>query len=194
MQLVIRDLSKTYPNGIAAQLERSPAGTGECTVPVIRPRHIAAHGVSPEVTPRLLRWLLAAGADELTLTVMALQGEPAAVADAFEDALAPFALPPARRRVLVDADGPGSTRVVRRWTLSEASLAALLPFVARGLFHAAPGPAGWLEDLAVYRAGELVLGVVTHEQEGTLRLTAIEHAHVASLGVQSTEGDEWVGY
>lgn len=157
-------------------------------------RHILPDGIPAAVTPALLRWLLAAGADELTVTVMALQGEPAAVADAFEDALEPFALPLARRRVMVDADGAGSTREVRRWRLSAASLEALLPFVSRGLFHCAPGPAGWLEDLAFYRDGELMLGVLSHQQEGTLRLSAAEHDAVARLGVRSTASGEWVGY
>lgn len=161
---------------------------------MLRNRFIAADGLPPAAVSRFLRWLLSAGADEFTVTVMGIQGEVAAHADAFEDALAPFVLELARRRVLVGADGAGSTREVRLFAFSEASLAALLPFVARGLFHSAPGPAGWLEDFVVYRGGELVFGVVTHEQEGTLRLTAAEHADVAGLGVESIDSGEWVGY
>ena len=146
-------------------------------------RHISPASVPPDATERLLRWLLAAGADELSVRVRALRDEPAAFADAFEDAMAPFALPNASRRVLADAAGADAEREVRLWTLSEASVAVLLPFVSRGLFHHDAGPAGWLEDLTVYRAGELVLGVVTHEQEGVLRLTPDEHAEVAAIGV-----------
>jgi hypothetical protein len=157
-------------------------------------RLLVPDSVPGALTPALLRWLLAAGADELTVTVLAFAGERAEVADGFEDALEPYALPLARRRVLVDADGPGSTREVRRWRLSAASLEAFLPFVSRGLFHCAPGPAGWLEDLAINRDGELMLGVLSSQQEGTLRLSADEHAAVARLGVRSTAADEWVGY
>ena len=157
-------------------------------------RHISADGLPLDATPQLLRWLLTAGVDEFTLTVMGIHGEIAVHADAFEDALEPWVIGMARRIVLTEADGPGSTREVRIFTLNAASLGALLPFLAGGLFHNVPGPDGWLEDFAFYRDGDLVLGVVTHLQEGTLRLTAAEHEEVARMGVASTESEEWVGY
>ena len=160
----------------------------------LQSRHISADGLPPGATRVLLHWLLNAGADEFTLTVMGIHGEIAVHADAFEDALEPWVIGMARRRVLTEADGPGSTREVRIFTLNAASLEALLPFLAGGLFHNVPGPNGWLEDFAFYRDGDLVLGVVTHLQEGTLRLTAAEHEEVARMGVVSTESEEWVGY
>jgi hypothetical protein len=160
----------------------------------IQSRQLSATGVPPDVTPQLLRWLLDAGVDEFTLTVMGIHGETAAHADAFEDAIEPFVLGLARRRVLVDADGQGSTREVRIFAFNHASLEALLPFLASGLFYNAPSPDGWLEDFAFYRAGDLVLGVVTHLQEGTLRLTEVEHRAVARMGITSTKSDEWIGY
>ncbi len=150
-------------------------------------RLLDERSVPPEATGPLLRALVDMGADELTLAVRSLADEPAPVADAFEDALAPFELPPARRRVLVDVEESDGTREVRRWTLSEASVAALLPFVARGLLHHAPSPDGWLEDPAAYRGGELVLGVVSHAREGVLRLRDAEHAALAALGVRARE-------
>lgn len=160
-------------------------------------RYVFDWSLPPAVVPVLLRWLVAAGADEFTVAVMALVDVPAPVADAFEDALAPFELPPARRRVLLDADAPDRAREVRRWQLSPASVAVLLPFFRQGLFHAAPstvGPDGWLEDLTVYREGELVLGIVSHEQTGVLRLTADEHEAVTALGVRSEATAEWISY
>lgn len=158
-------------------------------------RHIFPTSVPPRLVAPLLRRLVAAGADEFTVTVMAMGEAQAPNADAFEDALAPWALPPATRRMPVDADGaPERSREVRRWALSEASLAALLPFLPGGLFAWVASPAGWLEDLTVYRGGELVLGIVTHEQEGILRLGADEHAAVAALGVGCRDVGEWVGY
>jgi len=160
----------------------------------VQSRHISADGFPPDVTPRLLRWLIAAGVDEFTLTVMGIHGEVAVDADAFEDAIEPFVLGLERRRVLIDADGQGSTREVRLFTFNEASVDALLPYIAGGLFHNVPSPDGWLEDFACYRDGELVLGVVTHLQEGTMRLTAAEHVEVAKMGVNSMESEEWIGY
>ncbi|MEO7102322.1 MAG: hypothetical protein ABI311_03215 [Gemmatimonadaceae bacterium] len=160
----------------------------------VQSRHISPNGFPAHVTPRLLRWLIAAGVDQFTLTVMGIHGEIAVDADAFEDAIEPFVLGLERRRVLIDADGQGSTREVRLFTLNEASVDALLPYLAGGLFHNVASPDGWLEDFACYRSGELVLGVVTHLQEGTMRLTAAEHAEVAQMGISSSESDEWVGY
>jgi hypothetical protein len=148
---------------------------------------------APTAEP-MLRWLVAAGADEFTLDVMALVDTPAPIADAFEDALAPFALPLARRRTLQNADGPDRGREVRLWRYSAESLAALLPFFSKGLFHYDAGPAGWLEDLAVYRRRELLLGVITHERAAVLRLATEEHAAVAALGVRSESSAEWIGY
>jgi hypothetical protein len=163
-------------------------------LPQLESRHITAAGFPPSATPRLLHWLLEAGVDEFTVTVMGIAGEVAAHADAFEDALEPYGLGIARRRVLADADGPGSTRDVRIFRLDAASVGALLPFVKQGFFHNIPGPDGWLEDFAFYRRGELTLGVATHLQEGTLRLTSAEHAQVARMGIESAPSDEWVGY
>lgn len=141
-----------------------------------------------------MRWLIAVGADEFTLAVMGIHGEVAAHADAFEDAIERFVLGLVRRRVLVDADGQGSTREVRLFTLNDESLEALLPFIPGGLFHNLASPDGWFEDFACYRNGDLMLGVVTHLQEGTMRLTAEEHAEVAQMGITASGSEEWVGY
>lgn len=147
-----------------------------------------------EASHRLLRWLLAHGADEFTISVMALADEPAPTADAFEDALAPFVLPIARRRVLGAAPATDLFREVRRWAFTVESLPALLRFLPGGLFEQEMGPAGWLEDLMVYRGEELVLGVVTPQREGVLRLTRAEHEQVEALRIPSSAAGEWVGY
>jgi hypothetical protein len=153
---------------------------------MLEARRISPSGLTADATPRLLAWLLAHGADELTVAVMALRDEPGPVADAFEDALAPFELPVAPRRMPGTDAAAALARDVRRWALTADSLAALLPFLSHGLFEPHVGPSGWLEDLAIRRRGELVLGVVTHEREAVLRLTAAEHAEVQSLGVSSS--------
>ena len=143
---------------------------------------------------QLLRYLLERGADELTITVMALQETPAPFADAFEDEMAPFERTMAPRRI-VTASGPDEcVRAVRLWSLNEQSLERLLTFLDDGLFHSPAGPDGWLEDLTVYRKGELLLGIVSHEQEGVLRLTADEHREVAALGIRSELTAESVRY
>ena len=157
-------------------------------------RYVLEQSLRDDRGPRLLRYLLAHGADEFSITVMALQDTPAPFADAFEDELAPFERPVARRRVVTDADRYDMTRSVRLWTFNEESLMRLLSVLDGGLFRCPAGPDGWFEDLTIYRRGELVLGLVSDEQEGVLRLTRDELADVAALDIPFTSTAEWIGY
>lgn len=158
------------------------------------PRFLSPAGVGVDAARRLLDWLLAHGADEFTVAVMALRGEPAPVADAFEDALAPFELPAAPRRMPGAPSDSEHVCEVRRWALTAESLAALRAYLPPDLFVPRAGPDGWLEDLAIFRGGELLFGVVTHEREAVLRLTAAEHAEVRVLGVASSDAGEGIGF
>jgi hypothetical protein len=157
-------------------------------------RYVFEHGLRDERGPRLLRYLLDRGADEFSLTVMALQGVSAPFADAFEDELGPFERPAERRRVVYDADGMDLSRSVRLWTLNDDSLAKLLTFLDSGVFRWPAGPDGWLEDLTLYRRGDLVLALVSHEQEGVLRLTRDELADVAALDIPFEAHAQWIDY
>lgn len=157
-------------------------------------RYLTEHALRGARSVRLLRYLLAHGADELSITVMALQDTQAPFADAFEDELAPYERPAARRRVVTLDDSRESSRTIRLWTFDEASLERLLSFLDAGLFHCPPGPDGWLEDLTLYRQGELVLGLVSHEREGVLRLTRDEFAEVAALDIPLDSTAESITY
>lgn len=173
---------------------RHNEATSHSLTNVLEVRYVFEHSVRGERGPRLLRYLLAHGADELSITIMALQDTPAPFADAFEDELGPYERPAARRRVVSDADKHDMTRSVRLWTFNEESLKRLLTFYDRGLFHSPPGPDGWLEDLTIYRRGELILGLVSDEQEGVLRLTRDELADVAALDIPFASTAEWIGF
>lgn len=148
-------------------------------------RYVSEQSIHGERAPRLLRYLLAHGADEFSITVLALQDTQAPFADAFEDELGAYERPAAARRVLTAAEAGDVTRTVRLWAFNEASLARLLSFMDTGLLHWPAGPDGWLEDLTVYRAGELALGLVSHAHEGVLRVTRKEHADLAALDIPS---------
>jgi hypothetical protein len=157
-------------------------------------RYVFEHSFRGERGRQLLRYLLQRGADEFSITVMALQDVPAPFADAFEDELARYERAAARRRVISGADAHDLAHSVRLWTFNEESLGRLLSFVDRSLFHWPAGPDGWLEDLTVYRRGELLLGLVSHEREGVLRLTPQELAEVAALGIPFETTSERIGY
>src|SRR5512133_275022 len=97
-------------------------------------RYVSEHSLRGERGPRLLRYLLARGANEFSITVMALQDTQAPFADAFEDELGAHERPAASRRVLTGADSEHHTRTVRLWTLNETSLDRFLSFLDEGLF------------------------------------------------------------
>jgi hypothetical protein len=144
---------------------------------------LSADAVDAIASRRLLAWLLEQGADEFTLDVMAIEGIDAPLADAFEDALAPWALPLARRRVVyrwTDTDG---TREVRRWRLTPLSLALVEEYLDEGVFSYDVRERGWFEDPAIYRGEALLLAVITHEREGYIRLAPPEAAALIALGV-----------
>ena len=163
-------------------------------VPPLEVRYLREPGVRGPLGPALLRFLLECGADEFSITVMALHDTQAPFADAFEDELEPYALPLAPRRTIGAPAPTGLVRPIRLWTLNAASLERLISFLDDGLFLSPPGPDGWLEDLAIYRRGELVFGIVSHEQEAVLRLTAAEHAEVAVLGIPTALTADEISY
>ena len=146
-------------------------------------RVLSADTLHAAESRRLLAWLLEQGADEFTIEVMAMQGTDAPVADAFEDALEPWALPIARRRVVYRWTGRDGTREVRLWRLTAESLARLEEFLDDGIFTSDVRERGWFEDLAIYRRGALLLGVISHEREGYIRLEGDEVSALRALGV-----------
>lgn len=149
-------------------------------------RSVTEHALRGARGARLLRFLMESGADEFTITVMAMQDTQAPFADAFEDELGSFERDVAMREIVSDDMELSTVRPVRTWSLDPDSLTLLLTFFDEGLFHSPAGPDGWLENLAIYREGELVLGIVSHHREGVLRLAPDEYAALAALGISTT--------
>lgn len=150
---------------------------------MFRARSLTADTLHAAGSRRLLAWALAHGADQFTLDVRAIAGVEAPLADAFEDTLGVWETTPARRRVPYRWTAPDCTRDVRLWTLTAESLALLEPFFPDGLFTHGVHERGWLEDPVFYRHGEFLLGVVTHEREGLIRITPDEERELIGLGI-----------
>lgn len=148
-------------------------------------RYLSTDDLDADQSWRLVEWCLANGAEEIGLTLMSLQGHPAPFCDRVEAALASFQIPNAPRPHSVTYQGQADIRPAQLWTATLASLAALRPFFADGLFTylTSPHEEGWVEDPTLYRDGEIMLGVVSHEGEGFLHLSALEVAGLASLGI-----------
>ena len=109
----------------------------------------------------------------------------------FDGAMTPFRLPNAPRRHLTDyQDG----QFVKLWKLTSASLAALQAFLSEGIFTYQSDEDAWLEDLTLYRHGELMLGIVSHEAEGILRVTPEERQSLERDGFPFRAAGAYVGY
>jgi hypothetical protein len=141
--------------------------------------------VTAAQTWQLVEFCATRGATEFTVCLMTLQGSAAPNIAQVEDALSPFQLPTAPRELMTVLVGQPQVQPTRLWTLTPEAAAILRRFLPEGLFDypSADWDAGWLEDPTVYRDGTVVLGVVSHEGEGILTLSAAEHAEVAALGI-----------
>jgi hypothetical protein len=129
---------------------------------------------------RLARWCVEHGADEFTVRVLCAEDQGTR-ADQFEDAFDDrFVATDLRRVVTAPEDEP--ERHVRLWRLDEDALQALRAYLPDGLFTHRVDPHGWLEDLMVFRDGDLMLGLVTHQREGMVRVTADELRELERIG------------
>ena len=131
-----------------------------------------------EETWRLLRWCRSRGADEFTIAVY---GSP-------ERRIEPFALPSAVREHL----GYGRTGTLDLYRLDDGSVRVLEEMHPRGLFQSP----NWVsdshaEDLVIFRDGQPILWVISHEGFGGLRVSSAERDELASMGVR--EGFVWAG-
>ena len=157
-------------------------------------RFIATEDLDAEQTWRLAEWCLARGADEFGLTIMGLQGHPEPFNDRFLAATADYRLPEAPRPHATTYVGQDDRRPTPLWAASAGLLATLREFFPEGLFTymTSAHEEGWLEDPTLYREGEIMLGVVSHEGEGFLRLTALEAVQLAALGIPTRDAGTWV--
>ena len=156
-------------------------------------RYFAKSDVSAEESWRLLEWCAKNGADEFTINGM-VSGSEGPKSAAFFASLAPYGRPESRRRRL---SGPTADELVRStelWTLSSETIALLRGAMVDGIFDYNAGGDPWLEDLAAYRRGEFMIGVITHEDGGVLRITPAEVAALNRMGFPHKDEVPWIGY
>jgi hypothetical protein len=129
---------------------------------------------------RLARWCVEHGADEFSVRVLCAEDQGTR-ADEFEDAFADRFIATDLRRVAA-APADEAARHLRLWRLDEDALEALRPFLEDGLFTHRVDPHGWLEDVMLFRDGQLMLGVVTHQREGVVNVTSDELRELERIG------------
>jgi hypothetical protein len=156
-------------------------------------RYVFDEDYTPEKTWGLLAWCIAHGADEFSLTLMSIAGEPAPACDAFERALADAARGIQARRV----QGGRQPKLAELpvWSLTPRTAAVLRSVFADTLLHyELDMTGGWFEDPIFWRKGEIMLAVVSHEQEGALILTEAEHAEAQATGYPSRPVGTWISH
>jgi len=157
-------------------------------------RFLFADDVGAEQTWQLLAWCGAHGATELTVNQLGLQGHSVPYVDRFDADMAAFRLKKKPRPRMSAGQKEDLVRSTDLWVLSLASIAVLRRYFVDGLFTYPTS--GWeegcLEEPTFYRDGAIICGIVSHEREGILALTASEHAEVAALGIRTRDRPEWL--
>ena len=85
-------------------------------------------------------------------------------------------------------------RPLELWRLTSQSFAVLKEFFPDGVFKDQTAGEGGYEDLILYREGELMLGVVSHEGEGILRVTDEERQSLERAGFRFRASGAYIGY
>ena len=142
------------------------------------PNCLEIHNIdfTEEETWRLWQWCIDHGADEF---VVDLPFRPATT----PNPLRRFFVSNARREIHTGSERWGEIDLYRLGRESTEALRTLFP---TGLFQ---GPtwdtdAGWAEDPALYRRGELMFWIISHEGFGELRVSSSEQADLARIGLR----------
>jgi hypothetical protein len=126
---------------------------------------------------RLLNWCLSYGAEEFTLDFLPES------ADLVRQLLRPFWRGTAIRECIRNEP----SREVDLFDFTEDSIRALRTLLPNGLLSwrfSDYGSAPYVWDPAIYRGGELLVAVISHEGVAELRVTDDERAELSVLGVR----------
>ncbi len=151
-------------------------------------------GLPAERGWQLLEWCHGHGADQFTVNFVHSVKDPDAAYRSFDEATAPYKLVPAVRRVLQPDRNGRVEREVQLWTLTPESIAALRSWLPKGILYCYVPSDAWLEDLILYRAGVLMLAVISHEGEGVLRVGQSDRDELLGLGYVFESDGNWVRY
>ena len=144
----------------------------------------------------LVPWVHRLGATDFSLNLMRVDSKvgPSPLIDAMETELEPYQLPDEEREHLEFSADERKRRSCPLWRLTDESIAILERYLPDGLV-AEPtySTDGWLENPRFYRNGALILGAITHETGGFVRLEQAEVELLASLPVVCRDDWHWGG-
>jgi len=134
------------------------------------------------------------GANEFTIDFLTTNQSRAADRwEEFDEVVRSLSLGQAKRERMSGRTADDLFRPTERWTLDETSIIALKEALGEGLFQYDPLQDGWFEDPILYRDGELMLGVLSHEAFGVLRLTDSESQELDAAGFPSHDSLPRIG-
>lgn len=145
--------------------------------------------LTPERSRALLEFCRSCGATVFTVNFLCVKGEESeTLMDAFFDRLSPFS---AEQKVLECIQSSGF-KLQPCWALNDASIELLLQETSGDLF--AYNILCLPEDWVFYRDDSILLQIVSHEHEATLRISVKEHEVFQTLGIPHRLGlPEWTG-
>ncbi|HEX9127569.1 MAG TPA: hypothetical protein VF850_00255 [Gemmatimonadaceae bacterium] len=157
-------------------------------------RYLAPVDFSAEESWRLVEWCRDIGADEFTVDCVGGDARAEAIAwRPFENAVSPFSRGDATRERMSGTTADDLTRRTQLWELNPVTVGALQKALPGGLLSYDPEGRGWFEDPILYREGNLLLGVLSHEAFAVLRLSALESVRLSTAGFPSHDSLPRVG-
>jgi hypothetical protein len=142
----------------------------------------------------LVEWCMTLGANEFTIDF--LSSKPSGAGDRweqFDELVRPLSLGEAKLERMSGRTADDLSRPTARWALNETSISALKDALAQGFFQYDPWQDGWFEDPILYRDGELLLGVLSHEAFAVLRITDSESQELDAGGFPSHDSLPRIG-
>jgi|SRR5436190_9710928 len=156
-------------------------------------RFFSFDDITPEQGWDLLAWCRVHRADEFTVSALVTANESVRMKTFFAK-LDPYTAPRAPRRLLSAPVGGQFTREIELWKLNAETERILRQEWSPGFASPEYDEDLWLEDLIVYRAGEFMMGVLSHENGGVLRVTEPEIDDLRRSGFPDRESVPWVGF
>jgi hypothetical protein len=155
-------------------------------------RYVVPSECSAAESWRLVEWCRSVGADQFTIDCLPSDSQAAAMLrEQLEEGVGASAGVETRER-MSGRTADDLTRPTELWTLDASSVEALQALLPEGIFQYDPrgggaggGGGAWFEDPILYRDGELMLGVLSHEAFAVLRLTESEAVQLADRGFVS---------
>jgi hypothetical protein len=157
-------------------------------------RYLAPADFTAEESWRLVDWCRDIGADEFTVDCVGSDARAeATIWQPFEKVANPSSRGEGKRERMSGATADDLTRRTRLWELNPVTFGALQQALPNGLLSYDPEGRGWFEDPILYREGELLFGVLSHEAFAVLRLSVLESVRFSAAGFPSHDSLPRVG-